>query len=105
MISDAADELKSWLRRGNTLIVYRGAIGWANRNKLAKVDFVTNGANSYSSTRRPYNKISRQIEGAGVIGGAIFETEVDLTHPLLYGYHEKNLPVFHRGTSFYETNF
>jgi hypothetical protein len=95
----AADNIREWLRQGNTLIVYRGAIGWANRNKLANVKFVSSKSNN--KTRRPYNKLSPD-RGAMVIGGAIFETEADLTNPLLYGYHRENIPVFHRGTSFLE---
>ncbi len=93
----AADNIREWLKQGNTLIVYRGAIGWASRNKLARVKFVSNKSNH--SARRPYNKLSPD-RGAKVIGGAIFETEADLTNPLLYGYHRENIPVFHRGTTF-----
>jgi len=96
--SDAASRLKTWLRKGNTLIVYRGAIGWANRNKLANVEYVGSGKVNLG-TRRPYNKLSPD-RGRNVIGGAIFETKVDLTNPLFYGYHSESLPVFHRGTSF-----
>jgi hypothetical protein len=96
--SDAADRLRSWLRKGNTLIVYRGAISWAKNNKLANIEFI-GGGRADLGARRPYNKLSPD-RGRNVIGGAIFETEIDVTNPLFYGYHNDKLPVFHRGTSF-----
>jgi len=33
------------------------------------------------------------------ISGAIFNTSLDITHPLCYGYSEKTLPVFKTGTT------
>ncbi len=96
--NDAAERLKAWISKGNTLIVYRGAISWAKLNKLANVDFI-GGGRAKLGARRPYSELSAD-RGRNVIGGAIFETDVDLTNPLLYGYHEDKLPVFHRGTSF-----
>jgi hypothetical protein len=42
------------------------------------------------------------ISGAQVIGGAIFETDLDLTHPLGYGYYNSKLPVFRDNRLFME---
>ena len=42
------------------------------------------------------------INGAEVIGGAIFNSQIDLTHPLAYGYQNINIPIFRRGTEFFE---
>ena len=41
------------------------------------------------------------ITGAEVIGGAIFNSQIDLTHPLAYGYQNVNIPIFRRGTQFF----
>ncbi len=38
--------------------------------------------------------------GAQVIGGAIFETKLDLTHPLAFGFEHEMLPVFRNHTMF-----
>ncbi|MCK5105770.1 MAG: zinc carboxypeptidase, partial [Cyclobacteriaceae bacterium] len=43
-----------------------------------------------------------KARGAQVIGGAIFNMEIDRTHPLAYGYYQNSLPVFKRGTLFLE---
>jgi hypothetical protein len=39
-----------------------------------------------------------KFRGAQVIGGAIFNMEIDPTHPLAYGYDQWTLPVFKSGT-------
>jgi len=38
--------------------------------------------------------------GAQVIGGAIFETKLDRTHPIAFGYKNNTLPVFRNSTIF-----
>ena len=43
----------------------------------------------------------RTVNGAQRIGGAIFEVELDNTHPIAYGYN-KNVSLFRRGTHFFE---
>ena len=99
--SGGIDRLKTWLRKGNTLITYKNAIRWAKTNGLASVSFKSNRS-SADEEFRPYNK--RQADsGSKFIGGAICETTADLTHPLLYGYHNETIPVFRRGTLFLET--
>ena len=95
---ETASKLKKWVQAGNTLILYRGAINWAARYKLAQVEFVQR-AQAQQAASRPYNKIAAD-RGRNVIGGAIFETTGDLSHPMLYGYDRPLLPVFHRGTTF-----
>jgi len=96
----AVDDLKDWIRAGGTLIANRGAINWARGQGMANVKYKT--SKSGKGLRQiPYNRRST-IDGAQVIGGAIFETKADLTHPLLYGYEKDQIPVFHRGTQFLE---
>ncbi len=40
--------------------------------------------------------------GAQYIGGTIFHTKLDLTHPLGYGYNDEDLTVFRNSTLFLE---
>jgi len=49
---------------------------------------------------RPYAMLD-QDRGAQVIGGAIFSTDVDYTHPLGFGYGPDPLPVLRRGGLFF----
>ncbi len=43
--------------------------------------------------RLPYDQLE-QDRAAKLISGAIFEVEIDVTHPLAYGYRRPILPVF-----------
>lgn len=99
--NSGVDNLRDWLRSGGVLIASRSAVNWANSKKLAYVS--TTGANHPKPDKRPYTKADED-GGAKVIGGAIFETELDLTHPLAYGFSQAKIPVFRRGTSFYKTS-
>ena len=93
------NNLQSWVSQGGTLIGMQGALQWMNRNGLGAVTFTSNSTGDDESVeRRPYAKLSRDRGGA-VVGGSIFNTEVDMTHPLLYGFYRKNLPVFRAGTA------
>lgn len=96
--SRGVENLQTWVSQGGTLIGMQGALSWMNRNGLGSVTFTRNGdSESAPEPRRPYAKLSRDRGGA-VVGGAIFNTKADLTHPLLYGFYRENLPVFRAGT-------
>ncbi len=101
-ISNQSDKLKTWVINGGTLIPFKGAISWAKSKGISNVTFKTSSNdNQANKKRRPYEKQGAD-SGAEVIGGAIFSTELDLTHPLGFGYHSTNLPIFRRGTLFLE---
>ncbi|MEM9819678.1 MAG: zinc carboxypeptidase, partial [Bacteroidota bacterium] len=95
------NRLKSWIRQGGTLIVMRNAVSWAKSKGLANVNYKRAKKKNKTKKSRPYNQLSAD-RGAQFIGGAIFETQLDLTHPLCYGYQQNRLPVFRRGTLFLE---
>ena len=92
-------KIKDWVQNGGTLIPMKDAVRWAKSNGLAQVEFKSGGGGNKG--KRPYSKLSPDF-GSNVIGGAIFETKIDLTHPLFYGYNNEYLPVFRRGTLFFK---
>ncbi|MEL6865785.1 MAG: M14 family zinc carboxypeptidase [Bacteroidota bacterium] len=94
-------KLEEWLRRGGVLVACRQAVQWAASSGLAGVRYKSNGNSKAKKPLRPYI-MEGPDSGAQVIGGAIFSTKADLSHPLLYGYEEKELPIFRRGTMFLE---
>ncbi|NRB64449.1 MAG: zinc carboxypeptidase, partial [Saprospiraceae bacterium] len=98
--SRGKEKLQDWVRRGGTLIGMQGALGWMNRNNFGSVNFVSNPA-QIGGEHRPYNMLSRD-RGGSVVGGAIFATHLDLSHPLAYGYRRDQLPVFRAGTQLME---
>lgn len=101
-ISDQSEKLKTWVRKGGTLIPFKRAIRWAKSKGISNVTFKkSSDDDKKNNKRRPYEKQGAD-SGAEVIGGAIFSTELDLTHPLGFGYHSSSLPIFRRGTLFLE---
>lgn len=92
--------LKQWVRTGKTLIAYDSAAKWAVRNRFINTKFVSHHQPTKQDPK-PYIHASSDI-GAQVIGGAIFQVQIDRTHPLSYGYANNTLPVFRRGTTFLE---
>lgn len=105
-LSDSSTEkLKSWVQDGGTLITTKYAINWAKSNGLANVEFVEdekeseNEENGEEVVTKPYADRSA-AQGAQVIGGSIFNTKLDLSHPLGYGYNDDDLTVFRNSTLF-----
>lgn len=95
--SSVTDEIKRWVNSGGTLILNRNAVQWGAREGLANIEFVDRPEDD--AAKRSYADLSN-ARGAQVIGGSIFHTELDLTHPLGYGYNEEALTVFRNTTIF-----
>jgi hypothetical protein len=90
-------KLKNWAQEGGTLIAMQSAAAWAARNELGKTTFKK--AAEPDSTLN-FNYADREKERSlNTISGAIFNTTLDITHPLCFGYTENMLPVFKTSTS------
>ena len=92
-------QIQDWIAKGNTLITIRGASAWAIRQQLVKESLVKEEAqkDSLSVERKPYVQ-APEIRGREQVGGSIFEVDLDLTHPLAFGYRERTLPVYRNST-------
>lgn len=100
-ISDTAKEkLKQWVQNGGTIVASETALTYLNSIGLGKFSLKKVDDND-SSTIKRYADLW-PTRGAQEIGGAIFETTADITHPLLYGYYKKNIPVFRGNRIFLE---
>jgi len=97
---DAAKKLKKWVQNGGTLIGYKSAGKWLEKNEFMKMTFKSNKTTATDISfeqRSNYN-------GAQYIGGAIFQTTLDRSHPIAFGYKNKSLPVFRNTTLFIEAD-
>ena len=95
-----AEKLKSWVQAGGSLIAYKNAGRFLDRNELMKIKFKSRKDTATNITfeqRRDYS-------GAQVIGGAIFETKLDRSHPIAFGYKNDRLPMFRNSTLFMEAD-
>jgi Zinc carboxypeptidase len=87
------EKLKAWVQAGGNLILLEEAITWAQQNGINNVTLKKVGLAADSSMRLPYIQ-QEQISGAQAMSGAIFEAQVDNTHPLAYGYTSKTASMF-----------
>ena len=90
-------KLKNWAQEGGTLIALQSAAAWAASNELCKTTFKK--PVEPDSTMN-FNYADREKERSlNTISGAIFNTTLDVTHPICFGYTENTLPVFKTGNS------
>ncbi len=95
------DKLKTWVQEGGTLILSEEAVSWAAQNGISDVKFKKVKAPVDSTQKLSYTD-REQIDGAQQIRGAIFGADVDLTHPLAYGYNQKTVSLFKANRVFME---
>jgi hypothetical protein len=104
-ISEAGKtKLKEWIAAGNTLFAAgNGALSWLKENGITNVKYKAKKTSPSGKTtkRKSYGNMENDL-GAIVMGGAIFDTEIDITHPLCYGYTNIHLPVFQADTMLLE---
>ena len=94
------EDLKAWVQDGGVLIGYRGAVRWLSSNKLMNLEYL-----SADAPKNPVTFEDRSLQsGAQVIGGAIFNTKLDLSHPINFGYKNDELPMFRNTTTFIKPN-
>ena len=97
--STAQERIKNWVKNGGALIAWRDALRLISKLQIADVKI----KKTVKDTTKVISYADRsKARGAQVIGGAIFNMEIDRTHPLAYGYYQNSLPVFKRGTLFLE---
>ena len=86
------EKLKNWISKGNTLITTRTASSWVIQNKIVNEKLIKRIKDT-SIVRLNYAD-SRGTIGKQQIGGAIFQVDLDITHPIAYGYHDKKIPIY-----------
>lgn len=85
------DRLRDWNRLGGILIGYESGNIWLSKNKLADIEFVPEVSDKKKEGIYRNRSADRQTQ---LIPGTIFETRLDLTHPLCFGYTRSKLPIF-----------
>ena len=101
------DDLRTWVRRGGTLVAVRAAAAWAARNELTPnvtapgVGRPAGEESAEEDSRRDYADAD-DLLGARAIGGSIWAADLDTTHPLGFGYTTRFLPVWRDHSFFFE---
>jgi len=84
-----SEQINNYINEGGNLIAYRNSVKWVSNN-LNEIEFLTNDLKasgvSFSDRQKFY--------GAQQTGGAIFESNIDRSHPVNYGIESNTLPLF-----------
>ena len=91
------EKLQKWVRDGGTLIGYRSAAKWLNANKFINIEFESANFDTIKDVSFEAKSLK---SGAQVIGGAIFEANIDRSHPINFGYKNDNIALFRNTTLF-----
>ena len=95
---DEVKKIKKWVEEGNTLITVAGGSSWAISKKLINESLVESKKDSTHS-RKNYVDASEFI-GRERIGGVILKADIDLTHPIAFGYNDNSIPVYKNNNVF-----
>lgn len=99
--------IKDWTAKGNTLITIASASKWAVDKKLVKEKLTTkpkpNNKDKKDKAepveRLPYVDAGENL-GRERLGGGIYQVDLDITHPLGFGYRNNLVPVYKNNNVF-----
>ena len=89
-------KLLTWVKNGGILIACKDASKWAGDNELGKTKFKEK-LSADTTKYLKYNEREKEYR-LHLIRGAILKTNLDVSHPLCYGYLKEDLAIFKRGT-------
>ncbi len=92
-------ELSAWIKAGGTLFAQKRAAKWLADKSILKAEFVSkNHIKQLFDTSELTYKDKESLAARQRVAGAIFNSQLDLSHPLAFGYEQSNLPVFANST-------
>jgi len=97
-------KLKTWVKQGGVVFGQKRAAKWLADQEILSVNIVSRQQISqlFDSENLNYNDKGK-LSARKRIAGAIFDTKLDTSHPLAFGYHNSNLPLFRNSTLIMET--
>jgi hypothetical protein len=95
-----AAAIKNWVSQGNTLLAKGGALRWLAQNEIGNFTF-RDVDNEEKGLQKSYADFENAT-GSKQTFGAIFKANLDTTHPIGYGYKEKEIYTFRNDNFFLE---
>lgn len=94
-----SEKIKDWVKRGGTLIAQKRAVSFLIEQEMlqAKVASSAQLSSLFDTDNMRYQD-KESLAGRKRIAGAIFEADLDLSHPLAYGFTRQFLPMFKNST-------
>ncbi len=93
----AIEKLKTWVKNGGVLVGYQNTAKWLSSNKMISLQFDKQKTDTIKNVSFE-NKLLQS--GAQYIGGAIFEANIDRSHPINFGYKNDKIALFRNSTMF-----
>ena len=95
----AVNNLAMWLEKGGVLIGQKSGAKWLAHQEWLKADFVSKKTldELFDSSGLSYGD-KEQLAARKRIAGAIYQGQLDLNHPLAFGYNSEYLPLFKNST-------
>ena len=90
LTTSGKNKLKDWVDKGGSIVAYKRTANWLKAENM--IDFETKKDTVVAEEVKFVER--RAFYGAKAIGGTIFNTKIDKTHPLLYGYDGDELAIF-----------
>jgi hypothetical protein len=82
--------LKNWVSEGGTLIAFKNAIDWGIQQEIIHEKLLVDTGDTKLKERIDYVK-QDVTEGARRINGGIFSADIDTTHPIAFGLHNRKI--------------
>jgi len=88
-------KLKTWVSKGNTIVAIAGGSKWMIDKKMVNESLTKKpkSKEKEATKRLPYVDAG-EYAGRDRVGGIILEVDLDVTHPLGFGYRSAKMPVY-----------
>ena len=92
---DTAKKIKAWVKQGGVIISQKRASLWLAKQEILRARFVTKEQiNQLFDDEKLNYQDKESLASRKRIAGAIFQVQLDTSHPLAYGYQQSLLPLF-----------
>jgi len=92
---DTAAGIKEWVKKGGTLIGQKSAVRWFSTKKWIDNEVIANSKvdEAFSTEGLGFGD-KDALAAKKLIAGSVYRADVDLSHPLMFGYEDNDLPLF-----------
>ena len=82
---EMVDDVKAWVKAGGTIVASRQGAEWAAKNITGALKDKKDDKADDKKVERLAYALKGQKDAEDVIGGAVFESDLDITHPIGFG--------------------
>ncbi|MFT6330985.1 MAG: hypothetical protein ACJAYN_002933 [Bermanella sp.] len=92
---DTSAAIQKWVKKGGVLIGQKSAVSWFSKQKWIDNDVIATSTVDEAFTTKGLGFGDKDAFAAKkLIAGAVYRADVDLSHPLMFGFEDDDLPLF-----------